>query len=644
MARLSAAALAVAASLVLASCGGGVGGAGGKGGSGATQSAKASGYGTVLAGTLPAVGTPSHGGTITVGQFAGQTPTDIFPIVDDSDCGTQTINFVSSQYVPLYAGPDGAQPKIEEGLSAAQLPRYSNDDRTVTITLKPGLRWSDGEPVNAQDVIFYLDLLKAAIGQSAANWCQYTPGRFPDDVASWTATGQDTVVLKLTQAVNPNWFTDNQLQDADGGIYPLPAQDWDVDSLTGAKVTDWATNPADALRIYDYLHGQGDTVSTFASSPLWKVIDGPFELKDFTTANSSYQLVPNRAYGLRPKPFASTIAVRTYTGGASMLDALEAGSLDVGTLGPSAQIGPIIRLRRHGYSVFGGPAWGWFGGIINFKDATDDFDKVVAQPYIRGVFAELVNQQTILTRVYHDWAVAAYGPVPTAPSSPYVPSGAARAAWPYDPAKAVSTLTAHGWSVRPGGQTTCSRPGTRADECGASIPKGTPIRFVWANLPESVSSTGVRESEVFASEARRAAGIDVSLVSKTFNFLIANYNDQNPAAAGYTDDWGVNNYGGVEVDYYPTQEGVLDPGASLNLGSYDDPTADRLMRASVTSPSSKAITREISYLSKSYPVFYMPDQDWITAVSNQIGGAHSAFLTMTQQQYDFQFLYRSARR
>ncbi len=634
--------LAVAVSLALASCGGGVGG--GSGGSGGTPSAKANSDGTVLDGNLPAAGTPSDGGTITVGQLAGQTPTDIFPIVDDSDCGTQTINFVANQYIPLYAGPDGAQPKIDEGLSAAELPRYSNDDRTVTITLKPGLRWSDGAPVDAQDVVFYLDLLKAALSQSAANWCQYTPGRFPDNVVSWTATGQDTVVLKLTRSVNPNWFTDNQLQDTDGGIYPLPAQAWDVDSSTGAKVTDWATNPADALRIYDYLHDQGETAPTFASSSLWKVIDGPFRLKDFSTANSSYRLVPNPAYSLKPKPYAATIVVQTYTGGASMLNALEAGSLDIGTLDPSAQLGPILRLRRHGYSVFGGPAWGWFGGIINFRDATDDFDKVVAQPYIRGVFAELVNQQTILNRVYHGWAVAAYGPVPTAPYSPYVSSVVSRAAWPYDPAKAVSTLKAHGWSVRPGGQTTCSRPGTRADQCGASIPKGTPIRFVWANLPESVASTGVLESEVFASEARRAAGIDVSLVSKTFNFLIANYNDENPAAAGYVDDWGVNNYGGVEVDYYPTQEGILDPGASLNLGSYDDPTADKLMTASVTSPSSKAITREISYLSRSYPVFYMPDQDWITAVRNRIGGARSAFLAMTQQQYDFQFLYRSAQK
>ena len=47
---------------------------------------------------------------------------------------------------------------------------------------------------------------------------------------------------------------------------------------------------------------QGTDVSTFATSPLWKVVDGPFKLQSFNTTNSSYVLVPNKSYGLSPKP------------------------------------------------------------------------------------------------------------------------------------------------------------------------------------------------------------------------------------------------------------------------------------------------------------------------------------------------------
>jgi peptide/nickel transport system substrate-binding protein len=448
------------------------------------------------------------------------------------------------------------------------------------------------------------------------------------------------VVLRLRHAVNPSWFTTDQLQDVGAGVYPLPSSDWNVASAQGEHISDWATNPADALKIYRYLQSEGVDKPAFVSNPLWKVVDGPFRLKYFNASNGGYDLVPNAAYSLRPKARASNISVLTFSGPAAMLKALEAGRLQISSLDPSTQLGAIRKLRRDGVSVFGGPGWGWFGGVINFKDTTDDFDKVIGQPYMRGVLAELVDQVSIIKRVYHGWAVPAYGPAPTTPRSPYVAATATRASWPYDPAKAVATLRAHGWHVIPGGQTTCQRAGTAVNECGAGIPAGTPIRFVWANVSSSISPVGARESRIFANDARRAAGIDVSFVTGSFSFLTAEYNDQNPAAGQYVDDWGVNNYGGALTDFYPTQQGLLGGGGSLNLGAYSDATAERMMRASVASPSAKAIDSEVSYLGRTYPVLYMPDQDWIVAVSHSVGGPADAFRAMTQQQYAFQLLYR----
>jgi hypothetical protein len=77
-----------------------------------------------ITGALPTAGKPARGGTITVGQLAKQTPTDIFPLIDSSSCTTPTLNFVQNQYIPLYAGPNGAEPAIDEHLSAAEPPRY----------------------------------------------------------------------------------------------------------------------------------------------------------------------------------------------------------------------------------------------------------------------------------------------------------------------------------------------------------------------------------------------------------------------------------------------------------------------------------------------------------------------------------------
>ncbi len=102
---------------------------------------------------MPAVGTAAarwhdHGRPARTDRH----PTDIFPLVGDASCTTPTLNFVQDQYVPLYAGPDGAEPAVDESLSAAEAPRYSNGDKTVTIRLKPGLKWSDGKPVVAANV------------------------------------------------------------------------------------------------------------------------------------------------------------------------------------------------------------------------------------------------------------------------------------------------------------------------------------------------------------------------------------------------------------------------------------------------------------------------------------------------------------
>jgi peptide/nickel transport system substrate-binding protein len=591
--------------------------------------------GTLLAGTLPKNGTAASGGTLVAGQLSGQTPTDIDPIINGATCSTDTFQFVADMYVPLYYGPSGATPAIDESHSAALPPKYSDGNKTVTITIKPGLKWSDGTPVNAEDVAFYYYVLKAAVdskdGGSPANWCQYTSSTdFPFNVKSISYSG-NTVVMHLTHSVNSTWFTYNQLQDTNGGVYPLPATDWDVNSK-GQKLTDWATNPKDAYAIYSNLNNTNgaDSPSQFATSPLWKVVDGGFKLQSFNTTNDSFVMSPNASYGFSPKP-NFTFKDNTYTDSTALLDAMESGSVEVGQLDPATQLGSVPTLNRDGFSVFGAPQWGWWGPFLNYKDKTNDFDKVVAQPYIRGVFGQLVNQKALIAGAYHGYAVPAYGPVASAPKSPYVSTSAVHAGWHFNPKAAEATLKAHGWNVKPGGTTTCAKPGTGAKECGAGIPAGTPIKFVWATQPESAAAAGVLEAEAFETEAKQL-GIDVSLQFKPFSFLTSNYNDTNPAAKKYYNDWGANGYGGVFTDYYPTEEGVINTTGALNMGGYNDPTANSLMLKSTNSVNSSSISNEVNYFAKNEPVLFMPIQDWVMAVSNKVGGTTNGFLQMTQQQ------------
>lgn len=589
-------------------------------------------YGTVVAGNLPPVGTPKSGGTLTIGQLAGQTPLAVFPITNSSDSSTPSQTLVTNMYVPLFYGPDGAKPQVDYSLSLASGPPVeSNGGKTYTIHLKSGVKWSDGQPVDANGVVFMYDLLKAAIKASPSNWGQYSPGLIPDNVKSLTAPNATTVVIQFTKPYNPGFVLYNQLQDTNWGLYSFPENDWNIDATGGPHITDWATNPTDALNIYKYLEAQGTSLSTFASNPLWQVVDGPFKLTSFNTTNSSYTLAPNTSYSLPIKPKVSQIDVNTYTSLTAQLDAEKTGAVDIAGLDAGTQLGQIPSLESEGSHVFGTPGFGWYGGIINFEDTTNHWNKIIVQPYVKKALAELIDQPAIIQGVYHGWAVPASGPIPSAPDSPYAPVGSGKPVYPYNGKAAAALLKANGWHVVPGGQTTCAKGGAGAGHCGAGIPTGTKFAFVWANVPEQIASTGVLESEAFASSAEQYAGVKVTLVSKSFNTLVTDYNDQNPAAKKYTNDWAVNNFGGIQFDYYPTQYGLLTPGAGFNLGNYSDKTGDSLMLKSVFSTNPDAVKTEDKYLAANYPVFFMPDEDQIYVVNKNVGGQPGAFLELGTQ-------------
>jgi len=633
-------ALVAALAVAVAGCGSsGNGGSSSQSGTTSNANKAAAGLGTVIYGTLPPVGTPKPGGTITQGQLTGQTPLYILPLVPGAQSSTGTDELVTSLYMPLYGGPVGARPEVNYGISAASGPPVpSNGDKTYTITLKPGLKWSNGQPVDANDVIFGIDLLKAAVKESVANWGQYVAGQFPDSVVSATAKGTDSVVVNLNKAYNPGYFLYNQLSDTNYGLYPMPSTAWNI-AATGGPHLNYAI-PANAKKIYDYLNKQGGSVASFGTSPLWKVSDGPFTLTSFSTTNSSFVLTTNPTYGGTPKSQASAVDVNTYTSYTAELNAIRSGSLDVMVGLDPSQLAQAPSLKPQGIDVFGGPSWGWFGGELNFKDTTDHFDKVIAQLYVRQALDELINQPGIIAGVYKGAAVPAYGPTPSAPTSPYAPASATTPTYPYSPTAAVALLKSHGWKVVPNGTTTCASAGTGAADCGAGIPAGTPLSFTWANQPQQVSSVGALESEAFASEAKQAAGVNVELQTKPFNFLISNYNDASPAAVKYTNDWGVNNYGGLFMDYYPTQEGVWNTGAAFNTGDFSDPTANQLMTASVFGTNPDAVKTEAQYFAKTLPVLFFPDQDYLLAVnSTKVGGASDGWTTMTQQQFFPQYWY-----
>ncbi len=312
--------LAGAVALSLAACGGSGNKSGGGGGStsgGSSSSTGGSGSSGGIYGTLPKVGgTPVKGGTLTFGQLSGSTPTWIFPITPAANASVYgAYPFINQMWLPLYNGPAGGTPAIDQSISLAQLPVYSDGGKTVTINMKQGYKWSDGKPVDANDVIFDIDLIKAAVKESAANEEAYTPGLFPDNVTSMSAKGKYTVVLHLNKKYNPSFFTNDQLE---GVVIPLPSTVWNL-SAPGKHAS--YTTPAGAKAIYDFLAKDGGKPATFQTNPLWKIADGPFKISKFSATNGSYTLVDNPSFGGTPKPYVSAFQGVTFTGLTAQLNA-----------------------------------------------------------------------------------------------------------------------------------------------------------------------------------------------------------------------------------------------------------------------------------------------------------------------------------
>ena len=84
--------------------------------------------------------------------------------------------------------------------------------------MKP-YKWSNGETVTAQDVVFWMNMLKV----EKLNWAGYAAGTIPDDVAVGHGERQHAHVHAEHGRANPNWFTYNELSQ----ITPMPMA-WDI--------------------------------------------------------------------------------------------------------------------------------------------------------------------------------------------------------------------------------------------------------------------------------------------------------------------------------------------------------------------------------------------------------------------------------
>ena len=606
----------------------------------------AAGLATVLAACGPASSATSgasqpaaaSGNSVTYAMQPGTAASYPFPFMAGNYIGDDSVwnvnDFQYQLYRPLYWFGSGANPYLNSALSLADPPTYRG--HVVTIQLKQNYKWSNGEPVDAQDVVFWMNMMIAE-GQNGAFW---SPKGLPSDVTNIRAVSQYVVTMQITTPqFSQSWFTNNELSE----ITPMPVA-WD---RTASGASDCATNVSDCAAVYSYLSSQAaKSPSTFASSPIWSVVDGPWKIQSLTSQgkltlgyNSKYggPVVAHHVTTFVELPFTSEQAEYNV-----LQDPTGNQTIDVGYLptvdAPVPPAGANVGANPPSLSNYQvGALYPWQLSYFpyNFNNNTGQ-GAIFHQLYFRQAFQYLVDEEGVINGPLHGYGKATTGPVGTYPVTKYLSPQLRQAGdqWTLNIPKAQQLLSSNGWSVVPNGTDTCIHPGTAPGQCGANIAAGARLNFslLYATGTDWMESA-VRE---LASNAS-LVGVHVNLDAESIDDVISTAFASPPVNTWQLAYWGSWTFA---PDYLPTGDELFETGVPNNGGAYSNPHNDQLildtLHARTPGQFDTAMYNWQNYLAGQLPVVYEPDAPTLieTIKGLDIGVQNSA-LNITPEEWAY---------
>src|SRR5262249_31607641 len=119
---------------------------------------------------------PRKAGIVTWACNPGFPPSTIFPFTPPERIGIRNLfEFQVLMFRRLYwLGRDG-RPEVDDDLSLAEPPEWSDGGRTVTVTLKPW-QWSNGEPICADNVLFWVNMMAVKGSRYGSVGAGFFPG------------------------------------------------------------------------------------------------------------------------------------------------------------------------------------------------------------------------------------------------------------------------------------------------------------------------------------------------------------------------------------------------------------------------------------------------------------------------------------
>ncbi|MGW2284867.1 ABC transporter substrate-binding protein [Streptomyces phaeochromogenes] len=287
--------------------------------------------------------------------------------------------------------------KLKPALAAA-LPEVSDDGRTYTYALREGVKFSDGEPFTAKDVVFTYETILDEKTNNASK------GEL-DAIESVEAKGDDTVVFRLKYPYAPF---------AERTVLPIAPE-----HIAG---------------------GQDVNTGSFGTKP---VGTGPYKLAKWSKGEQLVLEANSGYWGGTPKIERFTMAI--IKDDDVRATRLRSGDLDGAILPPNL----AKAFRGSGQKTYAAKSF-------DYRTVTlPTGNKVTGNTAVRRALDIAVDREAMVDGILEGAGKVAYGPVPT--DSEWFTEGTERA---YDPKKARAVLDAAGW--KPGKDGIRVKDGVRA--------------------------------------------------------------------------------------------------------------------------------------------------------------------------------------
>lgn len=402
--------------------------------------------------------------------------------------------------------------KTQEPIAALARSWESSDDHlTWTFHLRKGLVWSDGQPFNADDVIFTMQVVNdEAIGSGARD--ALLSGKI-----QWARIDDFTVQAKLPKILA------SFLRVLDGGTCAIiPKHKWESTYKAG-KFTEAMQISMD---LKDYI-----TI-------------GPYTIKDYK-ASQSLTLTRNPRYWRidrdgRRLPYLDEITFLILPTQDQIFLKIQNGELDTFHSIRPEDVEPLMkRSATTGVKVINvGPAYDLEGLWFNLNTGKSARGKPYADPVKQSWFLDVnfrkavslaINRDVLVQNALYGKGVPAWGPESVSNVKWYNPN---ITKYPYDPAKALELLKSSGFTQK-------------TDSVGKTLlydKKGRPVRFsLYTNSGNSIRNT---KATLIASDLAKV-GMQVEYkpleftnlsvrITKTFDydaiFLGLSHDDLDPSS------------------------------------------------------------------------------------------------------------------